>query len=221
MATYALIHGAGDVGWSWHLVAAELRERGHEAVAPDLPCEDDSAGLWDWADAVVHAIPEPTDLVVVAHSLGGFTGPMVCERVPVELLVLVAAMVPTPGESANAWWSGSGYAAATRGQDAPDDPIELFYPDVPRELAVEALSKERDVAARPMGERWPLDAWPDVPTRYLLCRDDRVLPADWTRGMVRERLGIEADEIEGGHCPFLSRPKELAERLDGYRFTSG
>jgi len=27
MATYVLIHGAGDVGWYWHLVAAELRER--------------------------------------------------------------------------------------------------------------------------------------------------------------------------------------------------
>ncbi len=33
MATYALIHGAGDVGWYWHLVAAELRNRGHDTVA--------------------------------------------------------------------------------------------------------------------------------------------------------------------------------------------
>jgi len=68
-----------------------------------------------------------------------------------------------------------------------------------------------------MLEPWPLDAWPDVPTRYLLCRDDRMFPAEWTRRVVRERLGISPDEIDGGHCPFLSRPKELAERLAAYR----
>ena len=48
MATYALIHGPGDVGWYWHLVAADLRARGHDVVAPDLPCEDPSAGLADY-----------------------------------------------------------------------------------------------------------------------------------------------------------------------------
>src|SRR3990170_3432833 len=32
MATFALIHGGGDVGWYWHLVQDELRDRGHEAV---------------------------------------------------------------------------------------------------------------------------------------------------------------------------------------------
>jgi len=36
MATFVLIHGAGDVGWYWHLVEVELRSRGHDTVAPDL-----------------------------------------------------------------------------------------------------------------------------------------------------------------------------------------
>lgn len=67
-----------------------------------------------------------------------------------------------------------------------------------------------------MHEPWPLDAWPNVPTRYLLCRDDRLLAANVTRRVVRERLGIEPDEIDGGHCPFLSRPEELAARLAAY-----
>ena len=35
-ATYVLIHGAGDVGWYWHLVEAELRGRGHDVVVMDL-----------------------------------------------------------------------------------------------------------------------------------------------------------------------------------------
>jgi pimeloyl-ACP methyl ester carboxylesterase len=92
-----------------------------------------------------------------------------------------------------------------------------IYHDVPPELVAEAKTKWRGQSEAPMREPWPLDAWPDVPTRYLLCRDDRVFPADWTRRMVRERLGITPDEIDGGHCPFLSRPKELVERLVAYR----
>jgi hypothetical protein len=45
MITYALIHGAASDSWYWHLLAAELRTRGHDVVAPDLPCDDDGAGL--------------------------------------------------------------------------------------------------------------------------------------------------------------------------------
>jgi alpha-beta hydrolase superfamily lysophospholipase len=103
MATYVLIPGAGGDAWYWHLLVPELRERGHEAVAVDLPADDDSMGLSEYADAVVGAIGDRTRLVVVAQSLGGFTAPLVCERVSVDLLVLLNAMVPSPGESAGEW----------------------------------------------------------------------------------------------------------------------
>ncbi|WP_344842579.1 alpha/beta fold hydrolase [Nonomuraea dietziae] len=65
MSTFVLIHGAGDVGWYWHLVEAELRTRGHDTVAPDLPGDDDSATLTDYADAVVDAVGGRKDLAVV------------------------------------------------------------------------------------------------------------------------------------------------------------
>src|SRR6266545_6904236 len=68
MTTFALIHGGGDVGWYWHLVERELRAGGHESVAPDLPCNDDSAGLSEYADTVVEAIGARDDVVVVAQS---------------------------------------------------------------------------------------------------------------------------------------------------------
>jgi pimeloyl-ACP methyl ester carboxylesterase len=80
MTTYVLIHGGGGVASSWDLVTAELRARGHDVVAVDLPIEDESAGLNEYADTVVEAIGDRTNLVVVAHSLGGFTGPLVCAR---------------------------------------------------------------------------------------------------------------------------------------------
>jgi pimeloyl-ACP methyl ester carboxylesterase len=218
MATYVLIHGAGDVAWYWHLLAAELQERGHDVVAMDLPCDNESAGLSEYADTVVDAIGDRTDLIVVAQSLGGFTAPLVCDRVPVDLLVLVAAMVPSPGETGKEWWVNTGYEQAVREQGERDDsPIAVFLHDVPPELAEEALAKGRDQAEAPMLEPWPLEAWPDVPTKFVLCRDDRFFPAEFLRPVVRERLGVTPDEIDGGHTPALSRPKELADRLEAYR----
>ena len=53
MATFAFVHGGGDVGWSWHFVERELRGLGHQTVAPDLPCDNPTASLVDYADAVI------------------------------------------------------------------------------------------------------------------------------------------------------------------------
>src|SRR5688572_15014285 len=99
MATYVLIHGASSDSWYWHLLVPELRAWGHDVVAPDLPSDDDSAGFPEYADAVVNAIGDRTDLILVAQSLAGLTAPLVCERVRVDLLVMLAAMIPLPGES--------------------------------------------------------------------------------------------------------------------------
>jgi pimeloyl-ACP methyl ester carboxylesterase len=213
-STFALIHGAGDVGWSWHLVEADLSERGHDVTAPDLPCDDDAAGLPEYADTVVRAVGGRTPLVVVAQSLGAFTAPLVCERVPVELMVLVAPMIPSPGEAPADYWSNTGYGEEVT--EAYDDPVELFYQDVPPELASEALRRGRAQSEARMGEPSPLEAWPDVPTRVLLCRGDRLFPPAFLRRVARERLGIEPDEMDGGHTPALSHPRELADRLESY-----
>ena len=208
MTTFALIHGGGGTAWDWHLVAPALRELGHEAVAVDLPCEEESAGWSEYTDAVVRALGDHGDLIVVGHSLGGFTAPLVTTRLPVELLVLVAAMIPAPGELFTEWWERTGY------QETGYD--DVFYHDVPPALAEEAIRRERDERSNALHEPWPLEAWPGTPTRYLLCRDDRMFAAEWARRHARERLGIEADEIDGGHYIAISRPVELACRLDVY-----
>ena len=208
MSTFALVHGGGGSGWDWHLVAAELSDRGHGAVAVDLPIEDRQAGWGEYADTVVHAVGNRRDVVVVGHSLGGFTAPLVCARIPVDLLVFVAAMIPSPGELFSDWWTNTGYQ--TSGHD------DVFYHDVPPGLAAEARRRERDEAAKALHQPWPLHAWPDTPTRYLLCRDDRMFPAEWARRHARERLGIEPDEIDGGHYITLARPRQLADRLVAY-----
>ncbi|MFI6596094.1 alpha/beta fold hydrolase [Nonomuraea sp. NPDC050536] len=213
MTTFALIHGGGGSAYDWHLVEAELRARGHDTVAIDLPVSDPESTLWDYADAVVKATANREDLVVVAHSWGGFVGPLVCERARARALVMLTAMIPAPGEAPDDWWERSGYPSS-----GIEDEIELYMHDVPRDLTEAVLAHDRAVSkdmnmARAGREPWPLAAWPDVPTRYLLCRDDRFFPPGFVRGLVRERLGITPDELPGSHMAMLSHPRELADYL--------
>jgi pimeloyl-ACP methyl ester carboxylesterase len=223
MSTFALIHGGGDAGWHWHLVARELRRLGHNVVAPDLPCDDDSAGLQDYAEAVIEAIDKRTRPVVVGHSYGGFTAPLVASQVPVKGLVLVAAMVPAPGETPNDYWDNTGHGPAVRKQAAidggltgHDDPHVLYYHDMPRALAERALRHKRDESNTAYYSRGPLKRWPKVPTAYVLCTNDRLFPASYVRRVCAERLDVVPDEIAAGHYVALSRPKELSAMLDAY-----
>jgi pimeloyl-ACP methyl ester carboxylesterase len=212
MATYALIHGAGSDSWYWHLVVPRLRALGHDVVAVDLPCDDDGAGLDEYADAVVDAVGARRDVVLVAQSLAGFTAPLVCTRIDVILLVMVAAMTPRPGEPPGEWWANTGHVFPD-----PFDPQVVFAHDLPPELAVESLAHVRAQSGTPFEGPWPLERWPDVPTRFLLCRDDRFFRADFQRRVVQERLGIVPDEMAGGHLPALAHPEELVARLEAYR----
>jgi pimeloyl-ACP methyl ester carboxylesterase len=225
-ATYGLIPGAGGDAWYWHLVVPRLQERGNDAVAITLPADDDSAGWTAYADTIVDSIAERTGVILVAQSLAGFSAPLVCERIRVELLVLLNAMIPEPGETGADWWSNTGQPEAMHAHmaalglppEAADDDTIVYFHDVPPQVRAEAFGRgEPGQSWTPMTQAWPLDAWPDVPTRVLVGRDDRLFPADFQRRVARERLAIEADEIAGGHLVTLSRPAELVERLEAYR----
>jgi pimeloyl-ACP methyl ester carboxylesterase len=228
-ATYVLLPGAGGDSWYWHLVAPLLREHGHEVIAPDLPCGDDAAGLAEYADVVVAAIGERAGVILVAQSMAAFSASMACARADVALLVLVAPMIPAPGETPGDWWSASGQEAAQREQDlrdgrdpdAPFDVMTTFFHDVPEDVVAAAFARgEPRQSGTPFGQPWPLDAWPDVPTRVLAGRYDRLFPAEFLRRLAATRLGVTADVIDSGHLPALSRPEELARRLEAYRVTA-
>jgi alpha-beta hydrolase superfamily lysophospholipase len=212
MATFALIHGAADVGWYWHLVQRELRSHGHQSVAPDLPCDDASAGLPEYADTVAQAVGDHDHLVVVAQSFGGFTAPLLAERLQVDALVLVTGMIPAPGEAPDDWSANTGFDRVTRQQGQGD----VFYHDVPPDLATIARSKARVQSDTPGRDPWPLNAWPDVPTKFILCTQDRFFPPEFMGQVVTDRLGIAPDEIASGHCAALSQPEELAAMLALY-----
>ena len=223
MTTFVLVPGAGGQAWYWHRVVPELERRGHDAVAVELPSGDEAAGLAAYADAVVTAAGDRSPLVVVAQSMGGLTAPLVCGRLPVELLVLVNAMIPLPGETGGDWWTVTGQRDAREAYwqregiaGDPDDDLLMYFHDVPADVTAVAMSQELAQSGRPFEEPWPLAAWPDVPTRVLAARDDRVFPAEFQRRVAEKRLGLVPDEIPGGHLVALSRPVELADRLEDY-----
>ncbi len=230
MATYVLIHGAGSDSWYWHRVVPELHARGHDVVAPDLPCDDDSAGFVEYADAVVRAIGDRRGLIVVAQSMAGFTAPLVCERARVRLMILVAAMAPLLGEPPGAWWDNTRWEETRRQQAARYrraaaaelDVMWDFFHDVPADVTAAAMARgERGQSNTPFEQPYALTAWPDVPTKFLLCREDHFFPAELMRRVVRERLGIVPDEMDGGHLPALAHPGELVDWLEAYRIGAG
>jgi pimeloyl-ACP methyl ester carboxylesterase len=224
MATFVLIHGAGDVGWYWHLTEAELQARGHHTSAPDLPCDNATASLDDYVGAVTDAAGSQQDLVIVGQSYGAFTATLAAAKLPVRLLVLLAGMIPAPGERLGEWWTNTGYQHAVEeqarldgGKTGHDDPLICYYNGVPRPLAEEALRRGgRGESSTVWNTRWPLDGWPDVPTRLILCKDDRFFPAAYMRRVAQQRLGTVPDEIPGCHCAALSHPKELSDLLVSY-----
>jgi pimeloyl-ACP methyl ester carboxylesterase len=225
MATYVLIHGASDAFY-WHRVVPMLEDRGHEVVAPDLPIGDDDAGFADYADTVVEAVGHRTDLIVVGQSMGAYTAPIVCQRLPVELLVLVAPMIPAPGETPGEWWENTGQPQAQReldereGRDpeAEFNPLVTFLHDVPDDVVRASLDhgipgQSENIFTQP----WPLEVWPDVPTRVLVGRDDRLFPLDLARRVAKERLGITPDEMPGGHLLAFGHPDALVDWFESFR----
>ncbi len=221
---FVLIPGAGGDAWYWHRVEPELRARGHDVVSVQLPAGDDQASLNEYADAVVGAIGDRRDVVLVAQSMAGFTAPLVCQRVRVAMLVLLNAMIPAPGETPGDWWTATGQEEARRAKDAREgrDPAAefdletYFFHDSGPEVFKQALTHEPRQADRPFGTPCTFETWPDVPTRVVTARDDRFFPAEFQRRVAQDRLGITPDEIPGGHLVALSYPNELAEQLVAY-----
>lgn len=92
--------------------------------------------------------------------------------------------------------------------------MEDFLHDLPDHVLDEALRRgEPRQSATPFADPFPLDRWPDVPTRVIAGRDDRFFPATFQRGVAQQRLGITPEEIPGGHLLALANPEGLAERL--------
>ncbi|MBW0116190.1 alpha/beta fold hydrolase [Pseudonocardia abyssalis] len=222
MTAFVLVPGAGGAAFYWHLVVRELERRGHEGIAVDLPSGDPDARLADYVDAVVAGADGRTGVVLVGSSLGGFSAPLACRPLQAVGLVLVNAMIPTPGETGGQWWENTGFEAAISGaaerdgRDLAADPDqrETMFHDVPPEVAQAVFERPFEQEDGIFADAWP-GTWPDVPTRVVATRDDRFFPVEFQRRIARERLGTDPEEMAGGHLVALSRPVELVDLLIG------
>jgi len=222
MARFVLIPGAGGSAWTWHLLVRELAGRGHEAIAVDIREDDPALGLEDYAATVLEAVDGRAETVLVAHSMGAFTAPMVAERTPLRMLVLVNPMTPMPGETPGEWWDATGQPEAREaaekaaGRD-PEMTLEVaFFHDLPEQVREAARKDNRGPSATPFGQPCAFTRWPQVPLHVVVGRDDRLFPLTFQQRVVPERLGLEPDVMGGGHLLALSRPAELADLLETY-----
>jgi pimeloyl-ACP methyl ester carboxylesterase len=228
MTTFCLVHGAWHSAACWDPTVAELRGRGHDVIAMDLPCSDATAGIEEYVDVVLDALGDAQDVVLVGHSLGGLTAPVVADRRPVRELVLLAALVPKPGVAMSedvatfddTYAAGWEHRAAQQlvGQHGSSSwpveaAVEVLYHDCEPALALWAARQLRPQAWTVAGQASPLRAYPDVETHAIVCADDRVLNPDGGARLAKARFGARVTWLEGGHSPMLARPEALADAL--------
>jgi len=219
MSRFVLVPGSGGSSWYWHRVVPLLEASGHEALPVDLPGDDPKAGLEEYVGIVVRAVEDQADVVLVASSLGAFVVPLVAERTAVRAIVLVNAMIPLQGETAGEWWDNTGAvdaretAATSGGYRSEFDPTTYFLHDVPEEVIADGASHQREESEAVFASICDFLTWPRVPIRVVAGRDDRFFPCAFQRRVALERLGIEVDELPGGHLIALAQPAELAGYL--------
>jgi pimeloyl-ACP methyl ester carboxylesterase len=219
--SFVLVPGAGGNAGYWQLVEPLMRDGGFRSVAVSLP-NWPGATFADHADAIVAAAESAEDVTLVAQSMGAFSAPLTCERLPVAELVLLNAMIPNPAETAGEWWANTGQAEAMRANDLlngrdPDagfDPQTHFLHDLPPDvLALLTPSGDEEPAASLFETGFALERWPDVPTTVLAGRDDRFFPYEFQCRVAKERLALEIEPLPGGHLLALSQPATLVARL--------
>jgi Alpha/beta hydrolase family len=182
------------------------------------PGDDETAGLIRYTELVVEAIGSRPEVVLLAGSLGGFTAPLVCEQAPVRELVLVNAMIPDPGETVRDWWVNIGALeaqeeAARAGGYGPFDGATYFLHDVDANIAAESEQYQRPEADIGFESVCDFNAWPAIGIHVLAGHDDRFFPVGLQRRVARDRLGVEADVLPGGHLLPLVQPRLVADYL--------
>jgi pimeloyl-ACP methyl ester carboxylesterase len=228
MATFALVHGGWHGAWCWELLSPFLERSGHQVVTMDLPCDDGSASLEMYADVVCGALEGfGDDVLLVGHSFGGHTIPLVAARRPVRHLIYLCSVLPRIGSSLmdqsidDPDMSNPGYFAALSEPDEQTRQVwvdlELarkhLFADCDEITAAAAIQRLRPQALYPMTLPFPLAELPTVSSTYIVCTDDQMVHSEWSKRVAPTRLGADVVELPGSHSPFLSRPEALADVL--------
>jgi pimeloyl-ACP methyl ester carboxylesterase len=223
VTTFGLVHGAWHGAWCWRYLAGELDARGFGSIAPDLPIDDVSAGLADYAAAVIDELSDADDVVLVGHSMGSLVIPLVAAARPVRGMVFLCSVPLVPGVTVGLDFGNMVTTEVTSaprfrdhlGRDMFDNQTarRVFFHDCDDDVAAWAVSQLRPQGPRPFTEQSPLEAWPETPSEVVLTEDDRAVSSTWAIGAAAGWLGRDPTMLPGSHSPFLSRPAALADVL--------
>lgn len=230
-----LIHGAWQGAWVWDEVTELLEHRGIRVRALDLPGSgnDRTPGtevtLASYAEAIIAEARSMRSekLIIVGHSMGGAAITEAASLAP-ELftrLVYVCAFLPRSGESvaslaAQAHASEGGgiqmeiVENRTASRLIPNRIAETFLHDCTPEMINEAVPRFRPQPLNPLISpvTWSVD-FERLPKDYIRCSNDRVLDPEM-QALMAGRAGItQIFDLNSGHEPFLSMPKELVDLM--------
>lgn len=218
MATFVLLHGAWHDASCWDRLIPELRDRGHEGIAPALPLDDADATFEDRARPAIDAVANVEGpVVVVGHSMSSAYAPLVADETDGALLVHLCPSLspfPPPPDAPDKFRPELPFPPARDDGSTVWDPeaaLESIYARLPEATARELA--ERLVPMAPPPDEFPLDGHPEVPTVLIYAAEDEFFNPDWERFMAREVLGLEPIEIPGGHFPMAEDPAALADLL--------
>ncbi|MFI5755137.1 alpha/beta fold hydrolase [Streptomyces sp. NPDC051569] len=223
MATYVLVAGAWLGSWAWDEVVPELRAAGHGAHPITLTGLGDKQGVPAGQQTHVRDIVDEVerhdlrDVVLVGHSYAGIPVGQAAERIGDRLarVVFVDSEVPVDGGSfASGWWQGRAALEALiadnggfwppltpddyEGQGLGDEQVaRIVGGSTPHPGAT---LTEPAALSRPLGE---------LPATYIKCLLDGPEPNDdVTELLTSEHWRLV--EMDTGHWPMFSQPRELA-----------
>ena len=221
--TIVLVHGAFADSSGWNTVAGRLLSEGYPVIAFSNPLRGPGADA-EYLRQFLSTIDGP--VVLVGHSYGGAVITSAATGDPdVKALVYIAAYALAEGESvaaANALGGGHTdvidhlivrpFPGASGGDgDAYIDPAyfpTLFAQDLPKSTArVMAVTQRPGALAALVTPSGP-PAWKDIPSWYLVARQDRIIPPEAERAMA-QRAGSTTIEIDSSHVAMMSHPSAV------------
>ena len=227
--TLVLVHGAGGGAWTWELVVPALDDLGCAHRELDLPSSSASpppgAGVASDVAAVRTVLDELTGpVVLVGASYGGVViSAAAVDRPAVARLVYVAAYMPEPNVPIREQLIPSDDFIAALSAAAARQPTEpraldpaiaarFVFPQADPELAQQAIARMRPMVLSDADMMLPSVAWQTIPSTYIVCTENRMIPPDYQRRCATERATARI-EVPYDHAPTRSHPKELAEVL--------
>jgi pimeloyl-ACP methyl ester carboxylesterase len=212
-----LVHGAWADGSCWSKVIPLLQATGASVIAAQIPLtslEDDIAVT----RRLLSMQTGPT--VLVGHSYGGAVITGAATGISqVKALVYITAFGLDQGESLESL-SKQGPPSSGSSSIAPDahgflwinrDGFhEAFAADATATEAAVMAAVQRPLSLASFTGREGEPAWKTIPSWYLVCTDDHMIPPPAQQFMAR-RMDATVRSVAASHAPFMSRPNDVAD----------